>query len=382
MHFRIQDQYSERFPRGLNPVQLNDVFFACHATFATIITICQCFAYDVSNSEKLDSFEIFSILYSVAFAFQRADQRVSIVARSILTVFAVIGVVSIVLVTTKVIYWLDVLYICSYIKLSITLIKYMPQASHLISVKSSDFFVLNFRVNFVLLNPFFLFKYRHTWTTLGRVQSAGASEMFYLILPVAYWVCFKWCWMHTIMVRFEVWTLYSITNWIFSSTQFIFSFFNRLFVDDWASIFGDPTKFGLGAFSVLFDILFLMQHYVFYRFVHLSKLRLSCDSCLISHFSIKYWMIFVFPFAVSLKINWWSESNSFYQWMAIGQFAEKLSLFRMCQFKGEGTFLLPKKTSKLYEYFHPFKLDLKWSAECWHDSKRLPKNIRTHLKSS
>merc|ERR1711860_250225 len=35
--------------------------------------------------------------------------------------------------------------------------------------------------------------------------------------------------------------------------------------NDWSSIFGDPTKFGLGLFSVLFDIFFMLQHYVFYR---------------------------------------------------------------------------------------------------------------------
>lgn len=37
--------------------------------------------------------------------------------------------------------------------------------------------------------------------------------------------------------------------------------------DDWASVFGDPTKFGLGLLSVIFDILFFLQHYVFYRYV-------------------------------------------------------------------------------------------------------------------
>jgi len=35
--------------------------------------------------------------------------------------------------------------------------------------------------------------------------------------------------------------------------------------NDWGSVFGDPTKFGLGLFSVLFDIVFILQHYVFYR---------------------------------------------------------------------------------------------------------------------
>lgn len=44
----IQSEYSRRYPRGLNPVQLNDVFFAGHAAFATLITIIQCFLYDVS----------------------------------------------------------------------------------------------------------------------------------------------------------------------------------------------------------------------------------------------------------------------------------------------------------------------------------------------
>ncbi|XP_065657908.1 cystinosin isoform X4 [Hydra vulgaris] len=35
--------------------------------------------------------------------------------------------------------------------------------------------------------------------------------------------------------------------------------------NEWNSIFGDFTKFALGLFSILFDILFLLQHYVFYR---------------------------------------------------------------------------------------------------------------------
>ena len=35
--------------------------------------------------------------------------------------------------------------------------------------------------------------------------------------------------------------------------------------DDWTGLFGDPTKFGLGLFSVVFDIFFMLQHYVFYR---------------------------------------------------------------------------------------------------------------------
>ena len=35
-------------------------------------------------------------------------------------------------------------------------------------------------------------------------------------------------------------------------------------VDDWMSIFGDPTKFGLGALSIFFDLVFMFQHYVLF----------------------------------------------------------------------------------------------------------------------
>lgn len=46
--------------------------------------------------------------------------------------------------------------------------------------------------------------------------------------------------------------------------------------DDYDSIFGDPTKFGLGLFSVCFDIFFMIQHYVLYRYVvHYINYQLS-----------------------------------------------------------------------------------------------------------
>lgn len=39
-----------------------------------------------------------------------------------------------------------------------------------------------------------------------------------------------------------------------------------MIADDWGSLFGDPTKFGLGAFSIFFDVLFMIQHYGLYRY--------------------------------------------------------------------------------------------------------------------
>lgn len=49
---------------------------------------------------------------------------------------------------------------------------------------------------------------------------------------------------------------------------------SNIFSDDFQSIFGDPTKFGLGLFSVLFDVLFMVQHYVLYRLVSQNSINM------------------------------------------------------------------------------------------------------------
>ena len=46
----IEDEYFSRFPRGLNPVELNDVVFSIHASVITALTITQCFIYEVNMS--------------------------------------------------------------------------------------------------------------------------------------------------------------------------------------------------------------------------------------------------------------------------------------------------------------------------------------------
>ncbi|XP_025835848.1 cystinosin homolog [Agrilus planipennis] len=172
----LQNEYSNRYPRGLNPVQINDVFFSVHAVAATFVVIVQCFIYD------------------------RGNQKVSFTARTILGGIAVFLGVSVILSSANVVHWLDFVYFCSYIKLAITLIKYIPQA------------YMNYK----------------------RKSTVGWS-------------------IENILLDF--------TGGILSMLQMILSAYNY---DDWASIFGDPTKFGLGLFSVLFDILFILQHYVFY----------------------------------------------------------------------------------------------------------------------
>ncbi|XP_073951714.1 lysosomal cystine transporter cystinosin isoform X2 [Choristoneura fumiferana] len=173
----IQAEYFVRHPRSLNPVQLNDVFFSLHAVFATIVTIIQCFAYE------------------------REDQRVSMTGRGILSVFCLVVVVSASLVGAGTIAWLDFLYYCSYIKLAITFIKYVPQA------------YMNYK----------------------RKSTVGWS-------------------IGNIFLDF--------IGGLLSILQMTLNAYNY---NDWVSFFGDATKFGLGLFSLVFDIFFMLQHYVFYR---------------------------------------------------------------------------------------------------------------------
>ncbi|XP_074101022.1 cystinosin-like isoform X1 [Cotesia typhae] len=182
---QIELEYFRRYPKGLNPVQINDIFFAIHAFFATAFTIGQCFFYEVGT------------------------QKVSVTARIIHGLFTAATIILIVLGVVGKIKWLDFLYSCSYIKLIITLIKYIPQA-------------------------FYNFKRKSTvgWS-IGNI-------------------------------------ILDFTGGILSMLQMVLNAYNY---DDWKSLFGDPTKFGLGFFSVAFDVLFFLQHYVFYR--HTSDLLRS-----------------------------------------------------------------------------------------------------------
>lgn len=173
----IQDQYFENHPQSVNPVQANDVFFTIHAVFACIITIIQCKIY------------------------QRGSQRVSRICLGLLAIIFVFLIISLICSASSVLSWLNFLYFCSYVKLGITLIKYIPQV------------IMNYR----------------------RKSTVGWS-------------------IGNILLDF--------TGGALSILQMVLISYNN---DDWASIFGDPTKFGLGFFSILFDILFIVQHYCLYR---------------------------------------------------------------------------------------------------------------------
>ncbi|XP_074492671.1 cystinosin [Sebastes fasciatus] len=173
----IKEEFLTKNPNGLNPVSANDVFFSLHAVLLCLVYIGQAAVYE------------------------RGGQKVSCTAWLLLAVGWTFALVSLFLAVAKQISWLDYLYYFSYIKLAVTLIKYVPQAYMNYKNQSTE-----------------------GWS-IGNV-------------------------------------LLDFTGGTLSILQMILQSYNN---DEWTLIFGDPTKFGLGLFSVVFDILFMTQHYCLYK---------------------------------------------------------------------------------------------------------------------
>jgi cystinosin len=166
------------------------------------------------------------------FLFKRGEQRVSTIARGILGIFFSILIVTALLSFYGRIHWLDFLNACSFIKLAITLIKYIPQA------------ILNYRRKSTV-----------GWS-IGNILmdfTGGVLSMLQMIL-----------------------NSYNYSMKVLNFFGLKFKRENFKFSDDWQSLFGDPTKFGLGLFSALFDVLFIIQHYVLYRFGFFLPINTPC----------------------------------------------------------------------------------------------------------
>uniref|UniRef100_A0A8C3QLZ4 Cystinosin, lysosomal cystine transporter n=1 Tax=Cyanoderma ruficeps TaxID=181631 RepID=A0A8C3QLZ4_9PASS len=133
--------------------------------------------------------------------YERAGQKVSKVVVGLLALAWIFTFTTLFLAAAEEMTWLQFLFCFSYIKLAVTLIKYFPQA------------YMNFRR-----------KSTEGWS-IGNV-------------------------------------LLDFTGGSFSLLQMFLQSYNN---DEWRLIFGDPTKFGLGVFSIIFDIVFMAQHYCLYR---------------------------------------------------------------------------------------------------------------------
>ncbi|KAK7128087.1 hypothetical protein R3I93_020627 [Phoxinus phoxinus] len=173
----IQEEFLKKDPNGVIPVDANDVFFSLHAVVLTLVYICQCAIYE------------------------RGGQKVSKVAIGLLVIGWTFAFVSLFVAVAQKISWLDYLYYFSYIKLGVTLVKYIPQA------------YMNYR----------------------RQSTKGWS-------------------IGNVLLDF--------TGGSFSLIQMFLQAYNN---NKWKFIFGDPTKFGLGVFSIFFDVIFIIQHYCLYR---------------------------------------------------------------------------------------------------------------------
>ncbi|XP_072924945.1 cystinosin-like isoform X2 [Hemitrygon akajei] len=178
----------------------------------------QCNPEGVSPVESNDVFfSLHAILLTLITIFQcciyeRASQRVSKIASGFLVVAWLPAVISLILAVSGQITWLQLVYYFSYIKLGIVVIKYIPQV------------YMNYQ----------------------RKSTVG------------------WC----------IWnTLLDLTGGAFSILQMFLQSYNN---DEWMLIFGDPTKFGLGLASILFDVIFMVQHYFLYN---KPKVYMSLNDC-------------------------------------------------------------------------------------------------------
>jgi len=178
----VQEQYREKYRTSSNPhpsipVEPNDVAFSVHGWVITLFTIGQCFTYERGNQKN-----------SKLCLLLVAGMWVSVFVNLFLTVGSATN-------------WLWFVYWFSYVKLAITLLKYIPQA------------FMNFK----------------------RQSTVG----------------------------------WSIGNVLLDFSGGVLSFLQMFIVafdsGDWTDFSGNPTKLGLAIISVLFDLLFIFQHYVLYR---------------------------------------------------------------------------------------------------------------------
>ncbi|KAF2641640.1 L-cystine transporter-like protein [Massarina eburnea CBS 473.64] len=97
--------------------------------------------------------------------------------------------------------WIDVIYVLGYVKLLTVVVKYTPQA----------------------------------WVNYKRKSTQGWS-------------------IYTILLDFT-------GGWLSLAQLFI----DSALQNDWSGVTGNPVKFGLGNITIIFDIIFILQHYVLYR---------------------------------------------------------------------------------------------------------------------
>ena len=125
-NFCAQEEYYAKHPRGVLPVTPPDVFFPIHAVFATSITIFQVGKGSDKTSRNIPPEKnVLTTSLFQCFIFERGNQKVSKGCLAILLGIAIFIAVTLILAAVSVITWLDMLYYFSYVKLGITIIKWV-----------------------------------------------------------------------------------------------------------------------------------------------------------------------------------------------------------------------------------------------------------------
>lgn len=173
---KVQDQYEVKFPRSEIPIELNDIVYTIHAALVTTITWAQCFIYE------------------------QGGQRVSIYGKLFQLIVWTTGAVLGGLAIFDVITWLTFIYYFSYVKLTVTATKYLPQMIFNIRRKSTA-----------------------GWSIyMIYLDIVGGSTSMMQMLTIAY-------------------------NY-----------------NDWKTLQGNLPKLGLAIASMFYDVIFLLQEFVFY----------------------------------------------------------------------------------------------------------------------
>ncbi|KAB1265718.1 Cystinosin [Camelus dromedarius] len=225
----IKEQFLLKYPNGVNPVESNDVFFSLHAVALTLVVTVQCFLYEVSREPRTCPPWAARASTHIACLLKmqkhpegkcRGNQRVSWPAICFLMLSWLFTFIALIMAAVGATTWLQFLFCFSYIKLAVTLVKYFPQ------VQEATTQPPHHPPSVCLAQAYMNFRYKSTegWS-IGNV-------------------------------------LLDFTGGSFSLLQMFLQSYNN---DQWTLIFGDPTKFGLGIFSIFFDIVFFIQHYCLYR---------------------------------------------------------------------------------------------------------------------
>ncbi|KAG0639036.1 PQ loop repeat-domain-containing protein [Tuber brumale] len=179
----VRDEYARRHPRSPEPtVRWNDLAFAIHATLFSVVTWSQFFFWGYKRDPT---------------------QRLSRTMLALIAVCIATILVSIALALSGIadFEWIDVAYTLQFVKLFISIVKYVPQA----------------------------------WLNYKREATTGWS-------------------IHNILL--------DISGGVLSLAQLVL---DSSLQNDWSGLTGNPLKLFLSQISIFFDIIFIIQHYVLYR---------------------------------------------------------------------------------------------------------------------